>query len=167
MSSIEPTIRVLKAAKCPSLSGRSVLTYNVGCDANANVFLRVLDNSGGGMFNKDWVAYASVEAILKARSTINALSMGELFKGKSVNTAGFLMSVLKDLGLIKPAQDDTRIYESTPTQALLDEVDTLIKSGVALSPAEASNPSQPGKRGTLRLKASTTKAATSGVAVRE
>ncbi len=27
----EPTIRILKIANCPSLSGRSTLTYHIGC----------------------------------------------------------------------------------------------------------------------------------------
>ena len=41
-------IKVIKTASCQSLSGRSTLTYEIGCGASA-VFLRLICNSGKGI----------------------------------------------------------------------------------------------------------------------
>lgn len=45
----ETEVRLLKIATCPSLSGRSTLTYQVFCSrAESEVFIRVTQNSGNG-----------------------------------------------------------------------------------------------------------------------
>ena len=59
-----PAIRVLKIASCPSLSGKSTLTYHVGCDAGtgaSEICFRVFGNSGGGLFSNEWVKLSAVQ----------------------------------------------------------------------------------------------------------
>ena len=54
--------RILKIATCPSLSGRSTLTYHIGCKRHGDSteigtpFIRVYANSAAGLFSNDWVA---------------------------------------------------------------------------------------------------------------
>ena len=48
-------VRVLRAATCPSLSGKSKLTYELGCDDKAGLQLRIAKNSGTGYFSTSWV----------------------------------------------------------------------------------------------------------------
>jgi hypothetical protein len=45
------TPSVLKTGSCPSLTGASTLTYEIGTDADGIVF-RITGNSGGGVFGK-------------------------------------------------------------------------------------------------------------------
>ena len=50
-----PEIRILKTATCPSLSRKSNLTFNVGCNTVGEIQFQVIANDGGGYFNDDWV----------------------------------------------------------------------------------------------------------------
>ena len=63
--STEVPMRILRIATCLSLSGRSELTYHVGCDRETNaVGFRLWTNSAAGMFSTSWVSMADVSAAL-------------------------------------------------------------------------------------------------------
>ena len=47
MAKTEQEFRVLKSGTCPSLSGRSKLTYDIACGSENELHVRVLKNSGG------------------------------------------------------------------------------------------------------------------------
>ena len=59
-----------------------------------------------------------------------------IFKGQSVNTAGFLLAVLKHQGLVRPIADSPRCYERADAKAFFAEVKALI-GGPAVKPAKA------------------------------
>jgi hypothetical protein len=107
------TIHVVRDGTCPSLSGRSKLTYEVGTDAATEVHVRIAKNSGTGYFNRDWVAWDAIRQILQKNLglpiTLNTLT--PLFKGTSANNAGFLLAVLKQEGLVRRMEDKPRYYE--------------------------------------------------------
>ena len=50
------SMRILKRASCPSLSGKSNLVYEVGLTDKQDVQLHVVANSNSGAFNTDWAA---------------------------------------------------------------------------------------------------------------
>ena len=121
MSEIETTIEVnpitpIHEGECPSLSGRSILTYAIGRHAeDATLHLRIVRNSGGGMSCTDWAESSRIEGIVKGGPELTAKSFQSLHPGKSINTGGFLMAVLKDLGFIRPNAENTRLHEHIPT----------------------------------------------------
>jgi len=158
--------RILKAASCPSLSARSMLTYNIGSDSKSDLFIRILENSSSGYFSDEWIAFSTIQALLGERKTVNALSFQSCFKGKSVNTAGFLMAVLKDLQLIQPTADNVRTYAGLPSDAFVAAMHALMDSSVDLSIEAPSTPTQPRKKGTLKLKPMNTKGSATRVTVR-
>ena len=43
--------RILKIASCPTLSGKSQLTYHVGCASDSAIRLRIYASIGGGTFS--------------------------------------------------------------------------------------------------------------------
>ena len=49
-----------------------------------------------------------------------------IFKGQSVNTAGFLLAVLKHQGLVRPIADSPRCYERADAKAFFAEVKALM-----------------------------------------
>jgi hypothetical protein len=55
------SIQVVRDGSCPSLSGKSTLTYEVGAGPAADVYLRIRKNSGAGYFSTDWVAWEAIE----------------------------------------------------------------------------------------------------------
>jgi len=142
-------VRVLKIATCPSLSGRSTLTYHLGVSPDSDIKLRVFANSGGGFFSQEWIPLKAIQQILEKRTVANPVvssSFGGLFAGKSVNTTGFILAVLKHLGLVKPISGKPRCYEAIDPGALMGELKTLIESSVDLNTDKPIQPSAPSKK---------------------
>lgn len=63
---IASTIRVIKSDTCPSLSGRSTLTYRWVSPESA-ISIRLFANSGGGFFNRDWIKFKTLQQVLEKR----------------------------------------------------------------------------------------------------
>jgi hypothetical protein len=119
--------RILKTASCPSLAGRTTLTYEIGANAASEIFARVTKSSGTGTFSKDWIALGRVHAMLEKNGSkpITLATLGPLFRGLSANTAGFLLAVLKHEGLVRAA-DQARAYERTDGKAFFADVTKLL-----------------------------------------
>jgi hypothetical protein len=99
----DTNIRILKTATCPSLSGRSKLSYSLGCTEQKELLIRITKNSGGGKFNNSWHSLDKIiDLIDTAKKPFNWSALNPIFKGQSVNTAGFIIAVLKKEGLIRP-----------------------------------------------------------------
>lgn len=89
--------RILKRNTCPSLSGRSELTYQIGCDDADAIHLQLAGNSGAGKFNTDWVSLSDIEVLIgehSGHSSLNSAVLRPLFPGKSRNSPSFLLAVL-------------------------------------------------------------------------
>lgn len=91
--------------KCLSLSGRSTLTYEV-----KDGQLSIVANSGSGMFKPTPVSMKEVDDLLSAHESITAATLHKFFKGTSVNTAGFVLAALKDLGVVEPMTGNSRRF---------------------------------------------------------
>lgn len=165
-------VRILKVDRCPSLTGRSELTYHIGCIGDA-IQIRVYQNTGKGYFNQEWVAYGAIEDLLAQQEEFSAGTLRSIFVGKSVNTAGFFLAVLKHLGLIATSKQNQRLYTHTESAAFETAVKDLIasdesieieepqkvraarkgKPDVSSPDASPDTPTAPSsKKGTLKLK---------------
>ena len=101
-------LNILKKGTCPTLSGKSKLSYVIGTDDNA-VYIRIAANTGGGFYSGEWVAVKDIEAALtKTPDEVTSLALFKLFKGKSVNSAGFLLAVLKHEGVVETVKGKKR-----------------------------------------------------------
>lgn len=130
-----PTVplRIIKIATCPTCSGKTNLTYHLGSTEENQAYIRIVENSGGGFFCEEWVALKDILAALdKAPHPITAVPFIDLFVGKSVNTPGFLLAVLKHEGLVKLLGGKVRGYEKLPTETFMAEVNKLVASDVDL-----------------------------------
>lgn len=152
---LPPTVRILKVATCPSLSGRSTLTYHLGGDALDDLQFRVTANSGSGQFNADWVALAAIRKLLDqhpADKPLTSTLLKPVFRGRSSNSPAFLFAVLKAEGLVKAAAEKDGGYLLGDLDAFQVDASALIATGVDLSVASESPTEPPKKR--LALKAS-------------
>ena len=93
-------MRILKTGECPSLSGKSTLTYQIGSD-NDKLYIALTGNTGKGIFNKDWFALDEIHTLLANQEKVTSGSLHELFDGRSSNSAGFILAVLLKEGLVK------------------------------------------------------------------
>lgn len=123
-------VRILKTGTCPSLSGKSTLTYQVGSNDKGDVLFAISGNSSAGYYSKDWVSMPTIASLLdkaKARP-LTCMTLLPLFKGKSINTPGFLLAVLKQEGLVAPHKDARRCYALMDAKPFMESVKALASS---------------------------------------
>ena len=111
-------IEVIYQGDCPSLSERSTITYAIGRHPDGSLHLRLVGNSGGGMFCPDWITGADIDAVVVGHTELTSRSFQVLKPGRSTNTAGFVMAAIKSLGLIRTKAENTRLHEHVPTETL-------------------------------------------------
>ena len=133
-------IKVIYEGACPSISGRSTLTYAIGRHSEDGKFhLAITGNSGGGMWCKDWASASAIQDVVLGEGELTAKSFHVLHPGKSINTGGFVLASLKDLGFIRPNAENTRLHEHIPT--------TTFEQLVMAHIGESQEPSpKPGRR---------------------
>jgi hypothetical protein len=125
----ELAVRVLKTGTCPTLSGKSTLTYKVGCTEALAIMLRITGNTNPGYFNSEWVPYADVQALLAKQDqgkAITSFTLVPLYRGKSTNSPSFLFAVLKQEGLVKLSESKKRCYDRCDDAAFLASIKKLI-----------------------------------------
>lgn len=130
MSETEVTaIDSIYSGKCLSVSGRSTLIYAVGKSRADNaLFLRIADSTGNGVWCKDWAPVLAIEAIVAGAHDLTAKSFHCLHPGKSINTGGFVLAALRDLGLTRPGKANTRLHEHVPGATLEGIIRNLPKT---------------------------------------
>jgi hypothetical protein len=111
----ENPIQILKEATCPTSSGKSTLTYQVGKDKSGAIYLKVFGNDGGGFWSPEWVAYTSVAQSISDWPNdqgITSMAFRKVFRGKSANTPGFLVAVLCAEKILEPVGDKKRVHQA-------------------------------------------------------
>lgn len=150
----EGEVRVLAVERCPSVSGKSKLTYHIGI-LGSEIQLKVHANSGGGFFSEEWVSLSAMVARMGPAAPFTSRVLNPLFTGKSANTPGFLMAVLKNEGLIRPSASKRRCWELGNVEAFRRQVEAMTgaplnakkkpSTGTGKTPA-ASSPAPTAKR---------------------
>lgn len=131
------SMRILKVASCPTASGKTTLTYHIGCNADNEIKFRVIGNTGGGYFSAEWVAFNAIQpALAEASLPLTSFPLIKLYQGKSTNTPAFLMATLKHEGLVRNLVGKVRGYERLDSGVFMAEMGALIASGVNLKVAE-------------------------------
>ena len=150
----ESDIRILKVGSCSSRSGKSMLTYHIGCSPESDIYFRVYANSGNGFFSKEWLPLNTIlELLAKDGKSFASFNLQPLLRGKSVNTSAFLLAVLVEEGLVKPSEKK-RCYELAEVSRFMDRIKPLIESKTSL--ADDDKPTKP-----LKKKASSNKESSS------
>lgn len=127
-----PTLRVIQAASCPTLTGTSKLSYQIAVDAKEELHLKITSNTGSGHFSDEWVAYNDAKSAFPLGPT-SSIPLRKLFKNRSLNTSGFLLAVLLNLGIVEPAPGKRMRYQTCSDDDFLKSMQILIKSGEDLS----------------------------------
>jgi len=121
-------LTVINSGTCKSLTNKSTIGFSILCNSEKKVFLKLNSNSGGGFFSTEPVSLDEVLNTLKQVSddkSLTAFYLHKLFRGRSSNSAGFLMSVLLHLQIVKNKAGKQRHYELCKTNS---EIQSLITS---------------------------------------
>ncbi|MEN8108277.1 MAG: hypothetical protein ABFS22_09745 [Pseudomonadota bacterium] len=125
---LDESITVVKTGTCETLSGKSKLTYHVGRDPEDALYFRIHKNTGGGFFSREWVALKNIQKVfaeVPEERPITAIVLDGLFKGKSVNTPGFLLAVLVKEKLLMPMKGKKRSHEAVDPEEFMEKVERL------------------------------------------
>ena len=128
------TMHILKTDTCPSLSGRSILTYHIG-HKNEEIFFSLAENSKPGVLSREWISLNQMETLLAAEEyafTSRTSSLHTLYKGHSINSGGFMLAVLLKEGLVTKGQ--RRSYCRCDSSAFYAAIDALQEKGRPQAP---------------------------------
>lgn len=131
---VSPSIRILKTAECLSLSSWSTLTYHIGADIDGGqgeLHFQISLNTGKGLFNKDWIPVSAIREVfegLPETSAVTSITLNPIFLGRSTNSSGFLLAILKAEGLVIVVEGKRRSYRRTTSDAFVEQMNRLIAS---------------------------------------
>lgn len=125
-------VRILKVAQCPSVSGKSTLTYHIGCTEAGDIHLRIHANTAAGFFSQEWLSLDAIEDALTG-SHFTSMALQPLFKGKSQNNAAFLLAILLQEGLVGLAEGKQRCYQTLDASGFKAEIKKLVEANVSLN----------------------------------
>ena len=146
-----PEPRIVKIAVCPSLSERTSITYHLGCRDNDEISFRIWNTSGKGVFSKEWVYASDIQKVLDQHQLLNATTLLPVFKvGRSVNTAGFLLAVLKYEQLVAHDPDEAHKYVPVQPEKFVAAMAALTNSGASLDPVETAPATEKWEKGGRR-----------------
>ena len=135
-------MKILKTAECPSLSGKSTLTYQIACNSDNEVHVALTGNSGGGHLNSDWVSLEEIYSILSSqKKPVTSGALQDLYQGKSSNNASFTTAILLKEGLLKISPGN-RHYDFVG-QA---EFRKIVKALIEAAPEEKPTKKKSGKK---------------------
>ena len=128
----ENPVQVLKEATCPTLSGadKTQLTYQILSDDAGDIYIKVTGNKGGGFWASENTPYAAIDDLIAnigGDESLTAWALRPLFVGKSSNSPGYLLSVLRAEGLVKPLPGKKRLHIACDPAVFLADVQELMK----------------------------------------
>jgi hypothetical protein len=126
---LDDTMRVLATGTCDTLAGSSRLTYHIGVSPDSEIYIRVHSNTGGGFFSQEWISLQDILTALRERpagKAITSILLNPLFRGKSVNTPGFLLAVLLKEKLVRSLQGKSRRHELADPSVFMDKVEKIL-----------------------------------------
>ncbi len=138
-------MRILKINTCPSLSGRSELTYHIVCNAEGEIHFRIVGNSGSGQFNADAVPFNQISNLLSEHPTdkpLTSTAMRQMFRGKSSNSPAFLFAALKAESIVLPIADKDGGYLIGDIEAFKQAMTALMASESSIADTPADKPAK-------------------------
>ncbi len=125
----DSNIKAILTATTTSLSGACDLQYQLGLCKEGNLYMRIHSSSGSGIYSDKWVSLDRAWACLKEWEfgAVTALALFPLWRHRSINTAGFILSVLVSLGLLTASSEKQRHWELVSDDQYQSTVKGLLK----------------------------------------
>jgi hypothetical protein len=131
-------IEAIYQGECQSLSGRSVLAFAIGRhQEDGTLHLAITGNSGGGMWCRGWAPAIAIQDIVLGESGITAKTLRKLQEGRSINGSGFILAALRELGLVRANEENTRVHEHVPGTTFEKVVSAYMAQAKAVKPEAA------------------------------
>ena len=128
---LSESMHIIKSSSCKSITGKSTLSYELGCTPDSTVHLRISKNTGKGFFNPEWIALKDIQkALAKGHkgSPLTSFLLQSLLKGGSVNTPAFLMAALTNERLLRVLKGKKRGHEFLDPEGFTARIAELVAS---------------------------------------
>jgi hypothetical protein len=126
---VTTTMRVLKRDTCPSSSGRSELSYQIGCNEEEELYFMVYKNSGNGFHSSDWKSLKAIMSLLEETPhPITGATLLPLYNRLSINTSYFLIVCLMNEEILERQK---RIYVCKDTKPFMAKMKELMAAKTA------------------------------------
>jgi len=121
---VKSEIEIIETNKTATVSGRGELVYSVLKDINGDLFLKLVRNSQTGFFSNELLSLNSIISSLEEQKgqPFTSFIFQGLFKGKSVNTPGFLVAVLLNEEVLAFSEGKKRKYVYVSADKLLTKI---------------------------------------------
>jgi hypothetical protein len=90
--------------------------------------LKVCSNDGGGFFSDEWIAFTDIQAAIAAwpeDQGITSMTFRNTYRGRSSNSPGFLVGILRAERLLEPMPDKKRVHQACDPATFLASVEEL------------------------------------------
>ena len=146
-------VRIVMAQSCPSITGKSTLTYHIGMAGNEPQ-IRINGNTGPGFFNDEWIPLFKVIDALPKLDFFPSRVLRQAFHGRSLNSYAFLMAALRNEGVVRRSPQRQRCWERADVDGFLARIDVMAGSGSSSGSGAASRSGADVKAATSAAKAS-------------
>ncbi len=125
----DSNINAINTATTTSLSGTCDLQYQLGLCQEGNLYMRIHSSSGSGIYSDKWISLDRAWDCLAEWEfgAVTALALFPLWRHRSINTAGFILSVLVSLGLLTSSAAKQRHWELVSDDQYQSTVKALLK----------------------------------------
>jgi hypothetical protein len=105
--------KIILTVSTTSLSGSCDLQIQLGLSDSGDLYLRIYSSTGTGLYSRQWISLDEAWQCLTdwPHGPVTAMALFPMFRNRSVNTAGYTLSVLLSLGLLTPSQEKTRHFD--------------------------------------------------------
>jgi hypothetical protein len=121
-------VRIVMAQSCPSITGKSTLTYHIGMAGNEPQ-IRIHGNTGPGFFNDEWIPLFKVIDALPKGDPFTSRVLLKAFQGRSLNSYAFLMAALRNEGAVRRSSLAKRCWERADVDGFLARITAASGSG--------------------------------------
>lgn len=118
------SMKCIHKGDCEKIEGDGYIEYEV-YEWKGSYQLCITGNTKAGTNNRDWRSAKKIDDAVTGRSDLTGTFLNKELNYKSLNTGGFILAALKDLGLVVKA--GYKKYEHVPQSSFKSVVDQKIK----------------------------------------
>ncbi len=121
----DQSIEILIRGTCKTVTSKSNLSYQVGRNDKADIFIRIYSNTNSGAFSDEWIALKVILLTSENQggSSFTSYVFKPLFEGLSANGPAFICAILIDLKILQFEEGQQRKYVFNSPAALLAKLD--------------------------------------------
>mgnify|MGYP006959968613 CR=1 FL=1 len=121
----------IQTATTRSTSGKSNLTYQIGCTPDSSIYIRITKNSGAGFFKNEWLKIVDIQKALAngpEGQPLTSFLLQPPFQGKSSNSPRFMVAATTNERLLRGLKGKKRGHEFLDPEEFTARMEKLVSA---------------------------------------